>query len=42
MSKARLLGIVVQAVVLGIFLFIVIGRLIAVESGARLFRYQAF
>jgi len=36
------LGIAVQAIVLGILLFIVIGRLVAMETGARLFRYQAF
>lgn len=42
MSKARLLGIAFQALVLGFLLFIVIGKLVAAETGARLFRYQAF
>ncbi len=42
MSKARWAGIVCQALVLGIALFFAIGKLVALGSGARLFRYQAF
>lgn len=42
LTRARWAGIVLQATVLGILLFIAAGKLIAMESGARLFRYQAF
>lgn len=39
---AYTLGIVTQAVVMGTLLFFAIGKLISLETGARLFRYQAF
>ncbi|MDM8559129.1 hypothetical protein [Candidatus Parabeggiatoa sp. HSG14] len=39
---ARLLGITLQALVLGILLFIAIGQLVALETDARIFLYQAF
>jgi hypothetical protein len=42
MSRARALGILVQAIVLGTLLFFSVGRLVALETGARVFRYQAF
>ena len=42
MSFPRLCGIVVQSIVLGVLLFIALGKLIEIESGVRLFRYQAF
>ena len=35
-------GMVVQAVMLGVLLFLAVGGLVALESGARVFRYQAF
>jgi len=44
MSKtlARLAGMAVQAAVLGYLLFIAVMRMVAVESGATVFRYQGF
>ena len=42
MRLPRLLGIVLQALVLGVFLFLAVGRLVGLEAGARIFRYQAF
>jgi hypothetical protein len=39
---ARLAGIAVQAALLGYFLFIAVMRMVAVESGATVFRYQGF
>ena len=42
MTFARICGIVVQAIILGILLFIAIGELVELETGARIFRYQAF
>jgi hypothetical protein len=39
---ARLGGIAVQAAVLGYLLFIAVMRMVAVESGATVFRYQGF
>jgi hypothetical protein len=39
---ARLAGIAVQAAVLGYLLFIAVMRMIAVDSGATVFRYQGF
>jgi len=42
MRMARITGILIQALVLGTLLFFAIGRLVAIESGARVFRYQAF
>lgn len=38
----RWLGICIQAIVLGILLYFAIGKLIALETGARVFRYQGF
>ena len=38
----RLAGIAVQAAVLGYLLFIAVMRMVAVESGATVFRYQGF
>lgn len=42
MTTARLLGIVVQSIVMGTLLALAIGRLLALGSGARIFQYQAF
>jgi hypothetical protein len=39
---ARRTGAVVQAVILGIFLFVAVARLVAVQTGARVFLYQAW
>jgi hypothetical protein len=39
---ARFLGITVQALILGLLLFIAIGQLITLKSDARIFFYQAF
>lgn len=41
-SLARGLGKLFQALILGVALFLAIGGLVALEAGARLFRYQAF
>lgn len=38
----RALGVVCQALLLGTLLFIAVGALVAIEDGARVFRYQAF
>ncbi len=42
MTVARWAGIVLQAIVIGTLLFLAVGNLVAIESGARIFRYQAF
>lgn len=42
MSWSRILGILLQAVVLGVLLLLAIGKLVALETGARIFQYQAF
>lgn len=42
MRLSRMLGIVIQAVVLGTLLFLAVGQLVGLEAGARIFRYQAF
>jgi hypothetical protein len=39
---ARLAGIALQAAVLGYLLFIAVMRMVAVDSGATVFRYQGF
>lgn len=39
---ARFAGIALQALILGTLLFVAIGQLVAMGTGARLFRYQAF
>lgn len=39
---ARFAGIVLQALILGTLLFVAIGQLVALGTGTRLFRYQAF
>jgi hypothetical protein len=39
---ARLIGVALQAVILGTALFLAIGQLAGLQGGARLFRYQAF
>ncbi len=41
-TLARLAGIAVQAALLGYLLFIAVMRMVAVESGATVFRYQGF
>ena len=41
-TLARLAGIAVQAAILGYLLFIAVMRMVAVESGATVFRYQGF
>jgi hypothetical protein len=42
MKFARALGVLLQAIVLGVLLFTSIGSLVALEADARVFRYQAF
>ncbi len=42
MKWLRWLGISIQALILGILLALAIGKLIAIETGARIFRYQGF
>lgn len=42
MKIARFLGLLVQALVLGFLLFVSVGNMVAVETDARVFRYQAF
>jgi len=39
---ARVLGTFLQAVILGFLLFVSVGSLVALETDARVFRYQAF
>lgn len=39
---ARFAGILIQAALLGYLLFIAVMRMMAVESGATVFRYQGF
>jgi len=41
-SWPRIVGIVVQALVLGSALFFAIGALVDIYGSARIFRYQAF
>ncbi len=38
----RILGMLTQAVLGGILLFIAVSSLIGLETGARVFRYQGF
>jgi len=38
----RWAGITLQAIVLGILLSLAIGKLVALETDARVFRYQGF
>lgn len=42
MRLARFGGIALQALILGTLLYFAVGKLVAIESGARIFRYQAF
>ena len=42
LRMCRWAGMLVQSVVLGILFFFAVGKLIALESGARIFSYQAF
>lgn len=42
MTFARACGIAVQALVLGVLLFIAVSKLMELEAGMRVFRYQAF
>ena len=41
-TRAYLVGVTLQGLLLGMLLFLAITSLIATASGARLFRYQAF
>ena len=41
-AMTRVLGICVQAVVLGTLLFFALVHLIGLSSGARIFQYQGF
>ena len=41
-KMARFAGILIQAALLGYLLFIAVMRMMAVESGATVFRYQGF
>jgi len=42
MKIARFLGILLQAIILGFLLFVSVGSMVAIETDARVFRYQAF
>jgi len=42
MSRARCLGVLLQALILGSLLFLALGQLLALGADARIFRYQAF
>ena len=42
MRFAKWAGIVVQAIVLGGLLFLAVMKMIAIQSGARVFQYQGF
>ena len=42
MTRARLVGMLFQSLILGTLLFIAVCQLFAAHSGARIFRYQAF
>ena len=42
MSLWRLLGITIQAAVLGTALFLAILKLVAISTGSRVFLYQGF
>lgn len=42
MSAARWLGVALQALVLGLLLFLAIGELIALENDARVFLYEGY
>ncbi len=42
MSLGRWIGVVLQAVVLGLLLFIALVRLAGMVGGARVFQYQGF
>ena len=39
---ARIAGLIVQALILGTLLYAALGRIVALETGAQIFRYQAF
>jgi len=39
---ARGVGICVQGIILGLLFFLALGQLMALQSGARIFRYQGF
>lgn len=41
-KTARWIGITLQAAILGTLLFFAVGKLVALETGARIFRYQGF
>ena len=42
MKSGRILGVITQAVVIGVLLFLAIVSLLGVGSGATVFRYQGF
>lgn len=42
MKTARWAGILLQALVMGILLFLAIAKLMVIHSGARVFRYEGF
>lgn len=42
MSAARWAGVILQALILGLLLALAVGRLVAQESDARVFRYEAY
>lgn len=42
MKIARFFGILFQAIILGFLLFVSVGSMVAIETDARVFRYQAF
>lgn len=42
MTAMRWLGVVLRAIVLGILLFLAVGELLALESDARVFQYEAY
>ena len=42
MKYARWIGIIFQALMLGGLLFLAIGKMVAMATGARVFEYQGF
>ncbi len=39
---AHLTGLILQVLIMGTLLYASIGRIVAIEAGARIFRYQGF
>jgi len=41
-TRTRLAGIVLQGVILGLFVFLALMKMISAQDGLRIFRYEAF